>query len=248
MKKYVYIALAGLCAMGLTACSDDESVSIRPTVTGTVTDEEGNEYPWVRIGNLDWMAADLKCGYPFYDDLSMDDPAVGEQAFETYGNLYTYEDAVYYAPEGWRLPTDKDWQALERALGMSAQEAGRQGWRGNCANLLKSKTLLNLSLNGGGTNTVGYGWLQWNYYKEYGYYWTSTADTRYPGECIFFRKINSSNNAVMRQSTRTDEAYYSVRYVRDASAAGDVAGGDEGNSPADDENDGQDNWDEDDLD
>lgn len=30
--------------------------------------------------------------------------------YTTYGNLYTYEEAVANAPAGWRLPTDEDWK------------------------------------------------------------------------------------------------------------------------------------------
>ena len=51
---------------------------------------------------------------------------------ETYGLLYTYEAALQAVPEGWRLPTDEDWEKLERALGMAASELDKTNeWRGN---------------------------------------------------------------------------------------------------------------------
>ena len=33
-------------------------------------------------------------------------------------------------PDGWRMPSDRDWQALEIQLGMSSSDAGTTGWRG----------------------------------------------------------------------------------------------------------------------
>ena len=36
-----------------------------------------------------------------------------ESDYKKYGNLYTWEEALEVCPEGWRLPTDEDWQNLE---------------------------------------------------------------------------------------------------------------------------------------
>lgn len=52
MKQLLTICL--LAVLTLAACSDDgNDVNLTPTATGTVIDSEGNEYGWVRIGNLD---------------------------------------------------------------------------------------------------------------------------------------------------------------------------------------------------
>lgn len=214
MKRYLFIALASLLTFGWTACSDDDEIKVTPTATGTLTDAEGNEYPWVRIGNLDWMAEDLKCGEPF------DDTDEALTCIEDYGNFYYIDEALAYCPEGWRLPTDEDWQALERALGMPADEAASLGWRGTCGNLMKQSageggTGLNMSCNGYMCTSVSYGWEEWNYYGEYGCYWSSTKDS-YPGENYYFRKICAVTNQVMRQSINSEETRLSVRYVRDA--------------------------------
>ena len=45
------------------------------------------------------------------------------------GGLYTWEEAKKLAPEGWRLPTDSDWQQLEKKIGIDPQDAGTMGWR-----------------------------------------------------------------------------------------------------------------------
>ena len=128
MKKYLFIPVACLlAAFGLAACDDDEMPQVTPTATGTMTDLEGNEYPWVRIGGLDWMAADLKCGEPF------DESEEALACIKEYGNFYYIDEALANCPEGWRLPTDEDWQSLERALGMPEGDIAGLGWRGNCA-------------------------------------------------------------------------------------------------------------------
>ena len=71
MFKYIYlwaVVLAG--ALTFIACSDDDDQpSVSPTSTGTVLDKDGNEYKWVRIGNLDWMTENLRCDDPFYEDV-----------------------------------------------------------------------------------------------------------------------------------------------------------------------------------
>jgi uncharacterized protein (TIGR02145 family) len=72
------------------------------------------------------MTSNYKGGTPYYeakdkwdDDLiGIDDKELAIADLETFGNLYTYEQALALAPEGWRLPTDEDWQKLEQAMGI----------------------------------------------------------------------------------------------------------------------------------
>ena len=51
----------------------------------------------------------------------------------TYGYLYSLEGALAALPEegGWRLPTEEDWEKLERHLGMAESDVARENdWRG----------------------------------------------------------------------------------------------------------------------
>ncbi len=67
-------------------------------------------------------AANYKGGSPYYKTIG--DSANVVNNIEIYGNLLSYDDAVASTPEGWRLPTDEDWQKLEQALGMDAKTSG----------------------------------------------------------------------------------------------------------------------------
>ncbi|MBK8636282.1 MAG: hypothetical protein IPN72_23160 [Saprospiraceae bacterium] len=93
----------------------------------TVTDAQGNEYCTVNIGQLKWMAENLRrtdfgAAYP--------NESVGEDRL--YGRLYTFEEILNgsngvstriqgLCPNGWHLPTIAEWNDLINGLGGQAQ-------------------------------------------------------------------------------------------------------------------------------
>ncbi|MFP3366175.1 fibrobacter succinogenes major paralogous domain-containing protein, partial [Pseudoalteromonas sp. SIMBA_148] len=52
----------------------------------------------------------------------------------SYGRLYDWHDvsdARNLCPVGWRVASDEDWKALERAIGAAEKEIDSMGWRGD---------------------------------------------------------------------------------------------------------------------
>lgn len=234
MKKTIYTALIALSIFGLNACSDDDNLpKITPTDKGIVTDNLGNTYNWVRIGNQMWTTTNAKNGTPlteaeYYSGSNYNHVLYGDEEikyFETeylpeYGNPMTYEDAVESAPQGWRLPTDEDWQKLERTLGMKNTDT--KGLRGEgvafAMTAKDSGAELGLDIGGGVFPVQVYGWIEMNldYVKEHGYYWTSTLAPEYEGEhtMAYYRRLTANYGKVSRECMRAD-CYLSVRWVKD---------------------------------
>ncbi len=121
--------------------------------TGTMTDQQGNVYQTVKIGNQWWMAENLKVthyrnGDPIpnvTDNTEWSNLSSGAYAaFDNdgrnvgkYGYLYNWHavnDARNIAPVGWRVPTDEEWQTLieflggRRVAGGKMKQAGGVYW------------------------------------------------------------------------------------------------------------------------
>lgn len=235
--KYLLLSSLMLCSMtmALTSCEsddDDAPAKVQAERTGTFTDErDGEQYGYATYGGLDWMTENYR--YDIGDDVNstiyLDSDENGSTSAGTnyastrnlarYGRLYTLQGARMACPDGWRLPTDDDWQRLEQALGMSASEAAADGWRGNIAQSMLSiyneKSDLELRLGGYFFLHRGVGG-QWLYMGTFGYYWTSTADESKEGEFYYVRKLTYNRNEVCRMSMEPTSYKLSVRYVRDA--------------------------------
>jgi len=188
----------------LSSCSsdDDDNVAVvEPTATGTFTDErDGETYGYVRYGDLEWTTEN--CRYDtgegcnvYIDNGQSDDDSLKHLA--KYGRLYTHSAAEKAVPEGWRLPTDADWTALEQITG----------------NYMT--TALNLRYGGYYTQNTVMGGSGWRFRGVYGFYWAATQDDSKDGEYYFYRKIVYNELGAQRQSQEAANQL-SVRFVRDA--------------------------------
>ena len=225
--KLLSIIFLAASTFTIMSCSDDDKAPtdyVAASAEGTYTDpRDGNEYKWVRYGNLEWMAENFR--YDLNDEskcLVYDDEAeIGRLDEKKYGRLYTYTGAVEACPEGWRLPTDEDWKNLERQMGMSNADANKWDWRGNVAfrmmSIYDATPQINIQTAGYYTPHMVMGLRGSRYYGVYAYFWTSSVDEQQnKGNGFYiFRKFIYNSAQIFRQST-TSEYGMSVRYVRDA--------------------------------
>lgn len=150
---------------GLTG-STTQKIIVSDTNTGTMTDQDGNLYQTVLIGNQWWMAENLKAihyrngdaipnvsdstewvnlttgAYSAYDN--------NESNAETYGYLYNWyavDDTRNIAPEGWHIPTETEWQTLIDYLGGVSVAGGK---------MKEAGTIHWASPNDGATNESGF--------------------------------------------------------------------------------------------
>ncbi len=151
--RLVYILLLVLSVF--SACEDDPKSVVPVIERGVMSDIDGNEYQTVKIGDQWWMAENLKVtkfrnGNLIYEAATKEDWTNGFSAYCSFGGsapglLYNWSavtDTAGLAPEGWRIPTDDDWKKLEKAVGMTSDQADKSGWRGsNESEKLKLETL-----------------------------------------------------------------------------------------------------------
>jgi len=117
---------------------------------GSVTDDGGQIYKTVKIGDQTWMAANLNYNAPGSKCYN-NDPTNCEK----YGRLYNWSTAMgistsynsnYYnpsasikyrgvCPEGWHIPSDAEWDKLMTSVGGSSAAGkhlkAKEGWN-NC--------------------------------------------------------------------------------------------------------------------
>jgi len=143
----------------------------------TMTDNDGNVYPAVLIGNQCWMGANLRTtqyrdgsaipnvtvnttwaqlntgAWSYYENNSSNNAS--------HGKLYNWFAAVDprgVCPLGWHVPTDAEWQLLESTLGMPANELNSPGVRGelqNVGGMMKTTSAWNAP-NAGASNESGF--------------------------------------------------------------------------------------------
>ena len=203
-----------------------------------VTDIEGNMYGTVYIGNQVWMTENLRTTR-LNDDtqipniidndewISVSTSAYcwynNDKTFKpTYGALYNWFtiNSGKLCPAGWHVPSDTEFNSLEIALGMQADQSHVWGWRGTNHGF-KMKNNTGWGENGNGNNSSGFSAIPGGY--RFGadgtfvfqttitYWWASTENDADRG---WYRRLDSASDQVYRASTSKKGGKY-VRCVKD---------------------------------
>lgn len=90
-----------------------EYYTVDEKTAGNFKDYNGNTYNWKRFGKTRWMLTNLKN--------SMSD--------DECGGLFNHSDAKNACPDGWVLPSDEDWMALEVEFGVDKEKVKEHGLR-----------------------------------------------------------------------------------------------------------------------
>ena len=197
-------------------------------------------YRSVKIGDQEWMDKNLNVNYYRNGDLipEVKEPREWEKLTEgawclyendhyygrVYGRLYNWyavNDPRGLAPIGWHVPSDKEWQLLERKIGLTWEESEKTERRGKDGGKLKKYgTDYWREPNSDATNVTNFTALAGGYRSDKGFF-------DYFGYCIPFwsSSANDDFNAWVRDLHCLDSSIYrgalnmryglSVRCIRD---------------------------------
>jgi uncharacterized protein (TIGR02145 family) len=208
-----------------------------------MSDIEGNLYRTVAIGNQIWMAENLRT--TMYNDNTAIPNVVdsldwmAQNTFETaayawyrnnisnkdtYGALYNWFTVATgnLCPQGWHVPTQAEYKAMELHIGVPADSLDFWGWRGvGQGTNLKSTTGW---IDGNGDNLSGFsalpaGYRAWNNGEFRGsgiitYIWTGTNDAaNMKPNLAWYRRLDSPDTRIYNATTERGSGK-SVRCVK----------------------------------
>lgn len=201
---------------------------------GSMTDQDGNNYRTVKIGDQTWMAENLKVvnyrdGSPIPNVTDRDawynlttgaccyyqNDTLNRAVYGALYNWYAVDDPRKICPEGWHMPSDVEWTSLEVSLGgsqtagMDIKEVGLTHW---------------ISPNMGATNLTGFSalpagsrcfYVNDNFLglKYYCMWWTSTPHHSFT-ESAWYRTLITFESSLVR-NYYLKRVGFSVRCVKD---------------------------------
>lgn len=219
----------------------------------TVQDYDGNVYNTVQIGSQCWTKENLKTTHytngtaiPLGSTTSTTvayryNPNNDAANVATYGCLYNWPAVMNgetpsnaipsgvqgICPDGWHVPSDREWQEMEFAVGMSASDTVRQQFRGNivarlCGNTgWSSSSVANAAgnISAENRNSTDFNACPAGYYNagsstgfgQEAEYWTATmynSDSSFRRDCIY-------TNVGINRTAFNKNRGFSVRCVHD---------------------------------
>ncbi len=194
-----------------------------------ITDNDGNIYTTVTIGDQTWMIENLKTtkyndgtDIPnINDNTEWTETEIGaycnyndfDSTIYTYGRLYNWYavNSGKLAPRGWHIPTDLEWAALINYLGGDSiaaeklKEAGNIHWRESNV----------VSTNESGFTALPGGYVRLNqgpaYMYTVGNWWSSTDSSN---NLAWYRSMNFQDNKVYRFAVSKNLGF-SIRCIKD---------------------------------
>ena len=196
--------------------NDDEEVEV---VFGEdIVDVDGNSYRTVEVGGQVWMAENLNTVSEYGNSWCYSDQ---EFYCDRYGRLYSWEAAMAgelepgsqgICPNGWYLPTDEDWYALESFFATARCDAHRLSWGCSPAGqMMKTETWGGVEDSALAVLPAGYINRQGgsSLLGSYSYFWTSTKI----GDGVWRRGFLDAQSGILR-TTENPEYGYSVRCIK----------------------------------
>src|SRR6201996_9126785 len=126
-----FIVVCAFTVLSYSYCAGQNSKTTSDDKNGVFVDSRDHKtYKTVKIGSQVWFAENFAY-LPMVDTVNVSvygykGNSVKEvkklESYQKYGALYSWEFARKLAPKGWRLPTDADWQQLERQLGINEEK------------------------------------------------------------------------------------------------------------------------------
>jgi uncharacterized protein (TIGR02145 family) len=207
---------------------------------GNLTDQDGNVYKTIVIGNQEWMAENLKVGHfkngdtipNITDNNTWSNQTIGSLCtyndstnFECpYGKLYnwfTISDARGVCPLGWHVPNESEWNSLVDYLDNAADTAQAGFQSASAGGKLKS-TGINwwLSPNVLSDNSSGFSGVGAGYRNSSGGYenmldltnWWSSEE--FSGTNAYYRSLFNYNGGFFKDN-HLKSAGFSIRCIKD---------------------------------
>ena len=202
---------------------------------GTLRDGDGNAYRTVRIGAQVWMAENLRttrfangaeipeggeievwteessplwCQWNHADDQA--------QGWGYFYNFMAVEDERGLCPTGWHVPSDVEWDALERTLGLIRREEGRPGVDAEVLRATAADVPGWDGSNASGFSGIPAGYRDetgtFHHRGEYASWWSSTSDGTaaidrycYSGIDVLHRDFNPLRSGFSVRCVQDDE-------------------------------------------
>ncbi len=210
-------------------------IEVESSCIGININYGGQVYHSVQIGSQCWIKENLNVGKKINGKQDMKDNSIIEKYCydnkksncNIYGGLYQWDEMMQYSaqegtqgicPQGWHIPTDKEWKQMEAFIGMSQSQADDTGWRGTDEGK-KMKSTNGWNINDNGTNSSGFNALPggYRYYNgsfislsRYGGWWLSAEGS---GSGAWSRSLGYGSGQVYR-GTPDKTTGFSVRCLK----------------------------------